>query len=432
MQRLVIRNGLLIDTEPEPVVRPGHDILVVDGRIAAVGPDLPAAGATVLDATDRIVLPGFVDTHRHTWQTALRGIAADADLGEYLDLVLGRIAPRYRPSDVYTGTLVGALEALASGITTLQDFSHVQYSAGHADAAVSALRASGIRAVFAYGAPVFGPGPDQYEIRRVFREHFAGSAGLVTMALAPSGPSYSPMAAVRRDWAVATALGLRMYVHIGSGPVATRPIGELRGSGLLDANITFVHGNSLPDGELALIAEAGAAVSIAPAVEATMGHGAPMVGRLRGHGITTGLGVDVVTTVAGDMFSLMRATLLTGRFGDGPRPTAADVLRLATVDGAAALGLADQVGSLRVGKQADLVLLRTTDLNLLGGLADPVGAVVTAAHPGNIDTVLVAGRPVGIAGPADLAEAIASSAAHVTDGTVPVCGTHFRPGLIRP
>ncbi|MBV9846441.1 MAG: hydrolase, partial [Kutzneria sp.] len=105
MDRLLIRNGLVIDTEPAPTALRGHDILVTDGRIVAVGVGLAAAGATVVDATDRIVLPGFVDTHRHTWQTALRGIAVDTDLRGYLDLVAARIAPRYRPSDVYTGTL---------------------------------------------------------------------------------------------------------------------------------------------------------------------------------------------------------------------------------------------------------------------------------------------------------------------------------------
>jgi cytosine/adenosine deaminase-related metal-dependent hydrolase len=147
---------------------------------------------------------------------------------------------------------------------------------------------------------------------------------------------------------------------------------------------------------VARIADAGAAVAIAPAVEAQMGHGAPMVGRLRRHGVITGLGVDVVTTVAGDAFSLMRAALLTSQLADTSRLRAADVLRLATLGGAAALGLADQVGSLRPGKQADLLLLRATDANLMGGRHDPIGTVVTAAHPGNIAAVYVAGQRMDI------------------------------------
>jgi cytosine/adenosine deaminase-related metal-dependent hydrolase len=411
VERLLISNGLVIDVEPTPTARVNCDVLIEDGRIAAVGTGLAADGARVVDATDRIVLPGFVDTHRHTWQTALRGVAANADLGEYLELVLGRIGPRYGAADVYAGTFAGAREALAGGITTLQDFSHVQYSPAHADAAVAALRASGIRAVFGYGAPVFGPPLDHDEVRRVHAAHFAGSDGLVTMALAPSGPSYSDLDTVRADWAVAKELGLRIFTHVGGG---TREIETLDANGLLDAQLTFVHGNSLPDDELARIADAGAAVSIAPAVEAQMGHGSPMAGRLRRHGITTGLGVDVVTTVAGDMFSLMRATLLTSQLGEGPRLRAADVLRLATLDGAAALGRVDEIGSLRPGKQADLVLLRADDVNLVGGRHDPIGTVVTGAHPGNVDAVLVAGRRVDTTLPAEAVAELQVSAARVT------------------
>jgi cytosine/adenosine deaminase-related metal-dependent hydrolase len=408
MSRTLIHNGTVVDVEPVASARAHCDLLIEDGRIAAVGPALAADGARVIDATDRIVLPGFVDTHRHTWQTALRGIAADADLGEYLDLVLGRIGPRYTASDVYAGTLAGAREALAAGITTLQDFSHVQYSPAHTEAAVAALRASGIRAVFGYGA-AFGHTPAYDEIRRVRREHFAED-GLLSMALAPSGPSYSDLDTVRADWGIAKELGLRIFAHLGGG---TGEIRMLDANGLLDERITFVHGNALPDEDLTRIADAGAAVSIAPAVEAQMGHGAPMVNRLCRYGVTTGLGVDVVTTVAGDMFSLMRAALLTSQLSAGGRLRAADVLRLATIEGAAALGLAGQIGSLRPGKQADLVLLRADDLNLLGGRHDPIGTVVTSANSGNVEAVFVAGERVDTTVPTDVAVALTESAARL-------------------
>ncbi|SDM29679.1 amidohydrolase family protein [Allokutzneria albata] len=400
---MLIRNATLIDTAPAPRVLRGYDLLIEDGRIAAVGQGLPTPGGSVVDGTGRIVLPGFVDTHRHTWLTALRGSTADMGLMAYLDLVLGRIAPRYNPADVFHSTLAGAIEALSSGVTTVQDFAHIASTKAHADAGVRALRESGIRAVFAYGQPVFGEGSGPEGVRAIHEEHFGGD-GLVTMALAASGPSYSPMDAVRAEWALAAELGLRIYTHVGSGPVAERPIDALRTAGLLRTDITFVHGNSLPDSELALIAEAGAAVSICPAVEARMGHGGPMADRLAAHGVRTGLGVDVVSTVAGDMFSLMRATLQSSGL------STSDVLGLATVDGASALGMADQVGSLTVGKQADLVLLRANDPNLTGGHHDLVGTVVTAAHPGNIESVFVAGKPVRTTVPADLAEALHASA----------------------
>ncbi|KAA2259474.1 amidohydrolase family protein [Solihabitans fulvus] len=399
MSTLIVRNGWVIDVEPEPTVRRNIDISISDGRIVAVGPNLPADDAEVIDATGHLVLPGFVDTHRHLWQTTLRSSAVDVDLRQYLDRTHGVAGPLIRPEDVHAGNLVGALECLDSGITTVQDHSHVQFSPAHSDAAITALADAGIRAVFGYGYPVLDAAARRpAEVRRVREQYFASGDQLLTLRLAPAGPSYSPVDTVREDWALARELGLGIAVHVGSGPVAERPVDTLRRHGLLRADTLYVHGNSLPDNELQLIADSGGAVSIAPAIEAQMGHGAPMIGRLRRAGITTGLGVDVVTSTAGDMFSLMRAALLSSHLGEGPRLTAAEILQLATIDGATALGLADRIGSLQPGKQADLVLLHADAPNLAGATHDPIGAVVTAAHPGNVSTVLVAGTPVKQAG----------------------------------
>jgi 5-methylthioadenosine/S-adenosylhomocysteine deaminase len=395
--RLIIRNGYVIETEGTPSARPGADVLIEDGRIAAVGAGLEVADAEVIDATDRIVLPGFVDTHRHVWQSALRSIAPDVDLGGYLGLILGQLAPRFRPQDVYAATLAGALELLDSGITTVMDYSQVVHTPDHADAAVDALEAAGLRAVFGYGFPVTGGG-DAADVRRVRAERLADDTTLVTMALAPVGPAFAPIEQVSADWQLATELDLPITFHVSRGPAAAQPVSVLRDHGLLRPNTLFVHGNSLDDGELKLIADSGGTASVAPAGEAQMGSGAPVAGRLRSAGVVTGLGVDSVVSIPGDMFSLMRATLLAGQIADDPRFTVQDVLRMATIDGAVALGLADRIGSLSPGKQADVVLLRLDDLNMLTGERDPVAAVVTAAQPGNVDTVLVAGQVVKSAG----------------------------------
>jgi 5-methylthioadenosine/S-adenosylhomocysteine deaminase len=413
MEAVLIHNGLLIDTHPEPVVHRDTDLLITDGVIAAVGPRLDVPGARRVDASGLIVLPGFVDAHRHTWQTALRGLAADVDFAGYMSLINGRVAGRFRAADVHTGTLAGAVEALASGITTLQDYSHIQLTPEHADAAVAALREAGIRAVFAYGPAVFGPPLDPDVVRRVHGLHFPDAGGLVTMALAPLGAAFTPMDVVRTHWALAADLGLRVFTHISGAPTTPSPIAKLSADGLLHDGVTLVHANMALDDDLDRIAASGAAVAICPAVEARMGHGAPMAGRLAERGITTGLGVDVVTSVAGDMFSLMRATLLTSQFGAGRRVTPAEVLRMATMDGATAVGLGGRVGSLTVGKRADLVLLRATDANLVGGLHDPIGTVVSAAHPGNIGQVLVNGRAVGTELAPVLIDAVAASARHL-------------------
>ncbi|MFJ9466176.1 amidohydrolase family protein [Streptomyces caniferus] len=403
--RLLLRGGLVIDTAPHPVVHPHTDVLIEAGRIAAVGPGLPLddtdTGLEVIDARSMVVLPGFVDAHRHLWQGMLRSAAVDESLDHYLRRILGDLGARHTPADVYTGNLLGALECLDSGVTTVQDFSHVQHTPEHTAAAVEALREAGIRAVFGYGYPVFDEAARQADwVRKARTDHFPSREALVTMALAPVGPSFTPPEAVREDWLLARELELPLAVHVQAGPVAQRPIAALQEQGLLTAGTLYVHGNSLPDSELRLIAESGGAVAITPAIEASMRFGAPMAGRLRRAGITTGLGADAVTSAPGDMFSQMRAALMSSHFDEDDAASgtstikAADVLRMATAEGAAALGLGDEVGSLGIGKRADVVLLRADALNLAPMAHDPIGAVVTSAHPGNVDTVLVAGRTV--------------------------------------
>jgi 5-methylthioadenosine/S-adenosylhomocysteine deaminase len=409
--RLLLRAGTVIDTEPRPVVREETDVLIEDGVIVAVGRDLAAAGAEVVDASSRIVLPGFVDTHRHLWQTGLRSLMVNDDnLDAYLELVLRQLSPRFRPEDVGTANLAGAIECLASGITTVQDYSLFS-SVAHGEAGVEALRRAGIRAVHGLSYPVFDRSGRRPENVRKLREQHTD--GLVTLAMAPLGPSFAPMELAEEDWRLADELSLPIAVHVHRGPVAERPIEALRQRGLLRAGTLYVHGNSLPDDELRLIADSGSAMSITPGAEAHLGAGTPMVGRCAALGVTAGLGIDVVTVTGGDMFGQLRAALLTSQLDDHPTVSPADVLRMATLDGARALGLGDRIGSLKPGKQADLVLLRADDANLVA-THDPIGAVVTSAHPGNIDRVLVAGREVDRTLPAALVEDLRRSTEHVT------------------
>jgi cytosine/adenosine deaminase-related metal-dependent hydrolase len=394
VSEILISGGCVVDMRPHPVALHGTDVHVVDDRIAAVGRGLTAPGAEVIDARERIVLPGFVDTHRHGWQSVLRAVALDDDLGRYLERVAGRLAPALDPADVATASLLTGLECLDAGITTVQDYAHITYTPEHAAAAVEGLQAAGVRAVFGYGRPVFGE-PQAWraeDVRRVRTEVLPDDDGLVTMLLAAVGPSYSPVEEAVADWRLARELGLRIAVHVGASPMAQRPVALLEELGIVAPGTLYVHGNSLPDEELALIAATGGALLITPAVEARMGHGAPTLGRARALEVPAGLGVDVVTTVPGDMFTVMRAALLAVDASGGERVPMADVLRAATLDGAAALGMADRIGSLRPGTQADVVLLRTDTVGA-AGWHDPVGVAVNA-HPGVVDTVLVAGRVV--------------------------------------
>ncbi|MFE9644386.1 amidohydrolase family protein [Streptomyces sp. NPDC006365] len=386
--RILIRNGHVIDTEPQPVAHAHTDVLIERGKITAVGRNLPSKGATVIDATDRIVLPGFVDTHRHVWHSALRSAAVDVDLAAYFRL-LGQVGPKFRPQDVHIATLAGALECLDAGITTQLDFAHIAYSPELANAAVGALQEAGLRAVFGYGTPVNVTGGGRLADVRRIRERLADDNALVTMAYAPLGPLSTTMETVAKDWRIADELDLPLTIHLASSPTNEQPVFALREAGLLREKTLYVHANGIGDDELKLIADSGATASATPGDEA---------GRLRRAGITTGTGVDTVAFAPGDMFSTMRAAHLAGQIAEDPQLTAKNVLRMATLDGAAAMGLADRTGSLRPGKQADIIMLRLDDLSMLTAERDPIGAVVTAAQSHNVDTVLVAGKVVKAAG----------------------------------
>ncbi|MCA1655451.1 MAG: amidohydrolase family protein, partial [Pseudonocardiaceae bacterium] len=295
--RLLIRGGTAVNTDPVEVR--AADVLVDGGRIAAVGPDLPVPDdVEVVDATGMLVLPGFVDTHRHTWQAGIRAIGPDVSLATYLERVLGTFAPRYQPADVYAGTLAGALECLDAGITTVVDWSHIQHTPDHTAAALDALKAAGIRAVFGYCVSE----PDTTTTRRVL----AATGGLVTMAMAPLGPEIASEEVALREWRVARDLDLPVTVHMGGNGVdsAERGLDFLARNGLLGPRASYVHGNSYTDEALTRIADSGGAISVSPIVETELGFGSPITGRARAAGAPTGLGADTVVSGPGDMFSL--------------------------------------------------------------------------------------------------------------------------------
>ncbi len=382
--KTLVQGGLVVSVDPAVGTLPRGDVLIEDGRIAAVAPAIDATGAEVVDATGKIVLPGLVDTHRHTWQTAFRGLGADWTFDQYRVAVHGTLKPHYRPEDVYLGNLLGRLEALSSGVTTVLDWFHCAFRPENADAAIQALRDAPGHSIFCYGAD----GPDiEPEIRRV-REVLPGE----DMALGLRGPVVSTMDDTAADVTLARELGLRVSLHVhgtGGWPHGDRPIDGMRERGLLDERTTVVHGNGLSDDQLAMLADAGSSVSISPDVELKMGFEPLITGRALAAGLRPSLSIDDCPSAAGDLFGAMRTALAAER----GRITTRDVLGFATLDGARACGRADRAGSLTVGKAADLVLLDAEDLSVFP-VADPVGTIVAAGHPGLVDSVFVAGKAV--------------------------------------
>lgn len=406
--RTLLRGGWVVTMAPGSAPFRG-DVLIEDDAIAAVGAlDGVVADAEVVDASDRIVLPGLVDTHRHLWQSALRGIAVDWTLGQYFARMRGRLGALFAPEDTYAATLLGAVEALDAGITTVVDWSHNINGPEHADAAWQALLDAGGRAVFAYGvsnAQALGDrSPHTDDVRRLREGVGSDDTARVTLGMAVRGPEFSTPQLAEADWGLARALGLPVTVHVGGGLRGTgRHVADLARRGLLGPDTTYVHCTMLADDELDAIAAAGGRASVSPEVEANMGHGYPATMRLRARGIPTGLSADVCTSVGGDLFGGMRVALALARgaahasalaagedLAEVPLP-ADDVLAMATIEGARAVGLDGRTGSLEPGKQADVLLLRT-DTPSLAPVSDPVGAVVLAAGVREVDGVLVAGR----------------------------------------
>ncbi|MEV8427345.1 amidohydrolase family protein [Streptomyces sp. HUAS 31] len=410
--RTVLRGGHVLSMDPDIGDLPQGDVLIEDGRIAAVRPDI-SADAEVLDMTGRIVIPGFVDTHRHTWEASIRNVAPDATLDDYFVDILDTFAPLYTPEDVYAANLAGALECLNAGITTLVDWSHINNSPEHPDAAIRGLAESGIRAQYAYGSAntsladywfeskIAIPGDD---VRRIRGKYFASDDGLLTMALATRGPGFCLNDVVTAEWALARELDIPITVHVAMGRLAGRfgMVKQLNDLGLLGADTTYIHCCYLSEEEWRMVADSGGTVSIAPQVELQMGHGWPPVMTAVEYGLRPSLSTDVVTTVPGDMFTQMRAAFGAERArvnadcwkANMPVPdtmlTARQMLEFATLNGAHVAGVEDRTGSLTPGKRADVVAVDATALNV-APVHDAAAAVTLSADVSNVDTVIVDG-----------------------------------------
>ena len=266
-----------------------------------------------MPAEGMIALPGFVDSHRHTWQSLLRATAVDWTLAQYFAGIRGVMGRLYTPDDMYVANLLGALEALDAGITTLYDWSHNNNTPDHADEAVRGLRDAGIRGVYGYGnandewIPPSTLPTNFADIERVRRTHFAANDQLLTMAFAARGPQFTTLDITEDEFRRARDLDLRITVHVGDGVWGTnQPVMQLAGRGLLGSDVTYVHCNTLADEEFRLIGESGGTASISPEVELQMGHGWLATMKLLAAGVRPSLSIDIVTSIAGDMFGAMR------------------------------------------------------------------------------------------------------------------------------
>lgn len=416
MKTILIKQGTVLASLNGDFTPKVADVLVKNGKIVKIENEIQYQGVVeIIDASGMIVMPGFVDTHRHLWETAYKGIAGNWTLMEYLNGVLGGIAPDFEPEDVYTGNLLGALEAINSGITTIFDWSHIMNSMEHAEAAIQALRDSGIRAKFGYGTPGTSVWEWFYEsqlkhpieAKIVRKELLPSDDELVTMALAIRGPEYSTMEVTRHDILLGRELGLQISMHIGAGTFGPKYNGiqKLLEEGLLKPDLNFAHANTIRENDFNILADHNCTISVTPEVELQMGLGLPATGKAIKNGIKCGLGVDVVTATSGNMFDQMKIALQTERaiqnetyYQKGEIPekltiTDSDILKMATFGGSEIIGLADRTGSLEIGKQADIILIDTRNISI-APFVNPVSSVVLYAKENHVDTVMIAGKIV--------------------------------------
>ncbi len=391
MTKTLIRGGCVLTLGTRTPNFPRADLLIDQGTIAEVGTGLRARDAEIVDATDAIVMPGFVDAHRHAWRSLFRnqGSSDGAAAGE-----------RYSPDDVYAATLIGLLGAAEAGITTVVDWCDVPEGDGSAEAALQAHADAGLRTVFVHTV-----GRDEPDADTAVRERIEGlrarAGSSTTVAVGSAHLSPADVAGVEKDWAVARELGLHIHAHAGAnagrGAVAT-----LGAGGLLGKDVTLVHGSDLGDADVDAISSSEVSVTLTPAADMAIGSGSPRIQPLIDRDVRLALGVDDERVAPGDLFAQMRATIsmqhatvfdlkLAGKAGLPKLMNTRDVIRYATIGGAHAAGLAGVTGSLEPRMKADVLILRTDRPNIFP-VNDPIGAVVWGMDTSNVAWVFAEGH----------------------------------------
>jgi len=398
--RILLKGGIVLSLDSGVGDFETGDVLIGGKKILAIGRNLNAT-ALVVDAGGMIVMPGFVDTHHHQYETILRGILADGVLGSpndgkktYQGVIQGVFTPVYQPEDAYISELVASFNQLNAGVTTTVDTSQVSHTPAHSDACIAGLKESGRRAVYTY-SPGLGPA-NRYpkDLLRLQSQYFSSSDQLLTLEL-NAAPNVD-------NWALARQAGVPIICHIvGDRSGNFEAIGK---AGLMGPDNEYIHCTQLTETHWKMIADTGGKVSLAPAIEMQMRHGMPPLQTALDHGIQPSLSVDVECNMTADMFSIMRTTFtlqralvnersLAGEQNLPPLVTCREVIEMATIAGAKAAHLDDKIGTMTPGKEADIIMLATDRINVFPLNSVP-GTIVTLMDTSNVENVFVAGKVV--------------------------------------
>ena len=406
---IVFRHGLVLTMNNATEVLHDADVLVVDGVISAVGPRLEAPNdALEIDARGGIIMPGMIDTHRHMWQTAMRGYGADWTLSQYFVWYYLQHGKTFRPQDIYAGNLLSAIEAIDAGVTTTVDWSHGLQTVEHADAAVDALEEVPGRFVLAYGNIQAGPWEwsASPEFRDFHRRRIDGRGDMLGFQMAfdvTGDPEFPEKAAFE----VARELGVPVTTHAGVwGATGDDSIRLMHEHGFMNSDTIYVHASSLSDDSYQRIAATGGSASVSTESEESAGQGYPSSWKLRQYDIPVSMSMDTSVWFSGDLFAAMRSTVGADRVREhfeaqNKAETVThlqlrceEVVNWATRGGSKALGLDAKIGSLEVGKRADVVLLKNDDSPVMFPIVNPYGHVVFQAGRGDVHTVVIDGRVV--------------------------------------
>lgn len=396
----LVRGGHVLSMDAKLGDLPAGDVHVRNGVIVAVGQNLNVPGAEVIDARDHIVMPGFVDTHWHLWCTALRLVIRADDPKEGYFPITSRVGGYCTPQDAYRSVRLGVAEGLLSGITTVHDWSHNTVTPEHADAEIQALQEIGVRARFSYGAGQNHASDKAMNLADLARvqKQWGSTDGMLGFGacMRTPGPVGSrgtiSIDLFKSEFDVIRTLDLPMTIHCGPKNL----INLLGQNNLLGPDMLLVHPQGMTAGELKMVSDARSPYSTAPVIEmsySAVRSGTIQYSELSAMGVQMGLSIDASAATNADFFSVMRALMWSDweRTGAPLRLKPKRLVELATIEGAKLLGLGDKTGSLTPGKRADLILVRTTDLNM-APVGDPYYALVFQGQPSNVDTVIVDGR----------------------------------------
>lgn len=406
-RRVLLKGGTVLSMDDGVGNFATGDVLVEGKRIVEVAASIDAGDAAVIDATGKIVMPGFIDTHHHQFETALRSQLANGILNNdgrpvneqnYYDTILHKFSMVYRPEDVYINELFGGIAQLDAGVTTVMDVSQIHHSPEHSDAAIEGLRDAGRRGVFGYFEGYGDRLQYPADARRIREQYFSSDDQLMTMVM--GGEIYMP--GWEAAWDVGRELDLPIALHVVGTFGMRDTFDQLARDGRFGPNHIFIHMTGMSDMAWQAAADAGSHVSLAVPIEMHMRHGYPPIQKCIDLGLSTSLSTDVECTMTADFFTQMRHLITLQRMWvneaalSGAKDYPAlmqciDAIRFATMGGAEGLGLAHKVGSLTPGKEADIILLDANAINV-APLNNAPGAVVTLMERTNVDTVMVAGR----------------------------------------